>query len=171
MRPPQRSLRRALAPAVVALHTLVLASCEPVQPLLVQPPTSSVGIDRGETLNGNHTRDLTLTAPDSSIAVGAQVQIVAMALDNHGAALPQVAVQWSITPTAVATISSAGLITGIAPGTATVSATADRITRTMTITVAADGATGGADTTATADGATSGGAADSTVAAPSGAGP
>ena len=134
MRPPPRSLRRALAPALVALHALALTSCETgTQPTMVEVPS----FDIDDQLNARNGHGMLLTAPDSSIVVGESVQATGIPVNKRGKKQGK-SVRWSVTPAAVARVSSSGLITGVAPGTATVSASADpNVKRSMTITVVA----------------------------------
>jgi hypothetical protein len=66
------------------------------------------------------------------------VQMTVFATNSDGSTASNPSVSWSITPTSSATISSAGLVTSVAVGTATVTAASNQnpsITGTATVTV------------------------------------
>jgi hypothetical protein len=136
MHPIIRTIRTIVPPVLVGLQALVLASCEPVQPLLVQKPSFSAdSLDPSKYTSQYGVHYITITTPDSSLTTGQKVQATGIPRDYYGNPITQAPVTWSISPTTVATISSTGLITGgSTSGTATVSATADGVTRSMTIT-------------------------------------
>jgi len=79
---------------------------------------------------------IAIDAPSSSIPVNGAVQLTATTLDENGSAFAT-DTTWSSSSTALATVDSAGLVTGIASGAAgiTASASAGGITRTTTITI------------------------------------
>jgi hypothetical protein len=139
MHPIIRTIRTIVPPVLVGLQALVLASCEPVQPLLVQQPAfsaDSLNPSRYTSQYGVHY--ITITTTDSSLTTGQTAQATGIPRDYYGNPIMQAPVTWSISPTNVATISSTGLITGgSTSGTATVSATADGVTRSMTVSVTA----------------------------------
>ena len=65
---------------------------------------------------------VTVTAPARSIAVGSTAQLSAVAFDQTGAQLVGVTFQWSSSDNAIATVSSTGVVTGVAVGSARISA-------------------------------------------------
>ncbi len=69
------------------------------------------------------------TAPDSSLTTGTVVQGTVVARDGAGNALPLAGrtVVWSSSATGVATVSAAGVISAVAPGTATIAVTVDGV--------------------------------------------
>lgn len=71
----------------------------------------------------------------STILVGATVQLTATPKDAGGRALSGRAVTWHSSDASVATVSASGLVTGVAPGTATLSATSEGKTGTATVHV------------------------------------
>ncbi len=72
--------------------------------------------------------NVVVTSPiGSRLAVGRTVQLTATARDAGGAAMPGVAIAWSSTAPTVAEVSSAGLVTGHAEGSATITATAQGV--------------------------------------------
>ena len=70
-----------------------------------------------------------------TITVGQTSQLVATALDTNNNTVTGRPVTWTSDNTAIATVSSSGLLTAVAPGTATISATVDGKTGTAAITV------------------------------------
>src|SRR5829696_610730 len=134
MRQSARSFRTIISPVLVGLQALIIASCEPSQP--VQPPLSPDGLTTSTEFNVYHsTADITITATDSSLSAGQQMQATAMAHNSYGTDLPSTPIAWAISPTQVATISSTGVIVGVSAGNAVVSASADGVTRTLSISV------------------------------------
>lgn len=85
---------------------------------------------------------ISVSPSTASVAAGATQQFTANAIYSNGttSALTS-SVTWTSSNTAVATISSAGLATGVAAGTATITAAADGYTATATLTVTAEAVT------------------------------
>ena len=79
------------------------------------------------------TATVTVTPGVATIEIGGTQQLAAAALDASGSACGTVA--WASLDETVATVSVAGLVTGVAAGTADITATAGGITGTSTITV------------------------------------
>ena len=69
-------------------------------------------------------------------ALGATEQLTAEVRDQSGNVMTGVAVSWGSNAAAVATVNSSGLVTAVANGTATVTATAGSVSGTATVTVA-----------------------------------
>ena len=78
---------------------------------------------------------VSITPRNPAIDSGTTVQLSATALDFHDAVIPDAAVTWASAPATVATVSSTGLVTGVAPGTAAVTATSGGVFAADTITV------------------------------------
>jgi uncharacterized protein YjdB len=70
----------------------------------------------------------------ASVAAGSTVQLAATTLDAAGNLLTGRAVTWSTSEAAIATVSSSGLVTAVAAGTATISATSEGRSGTATVT-------------------------------------
>ena len=68
-------------------------------------------------------------------ALGATVQLTADVRDQNGQVMSGASVTWSSSATAVATVSSTGLVTAASDGTATITATAGSVAGTVTVTV------------------------------------
>lgn len=67
-----------------------------------------------------------------------KVQMTVTGTNNDGSEAQNPSVAWTITPTSVATVSSAGLVTSVSTGTATVTATSNQnasVSGTATVTV------------------------------------
>src|SRR5207253_629323 len=66
-----------------------------------------------------------VTPPSASVQAGQTVQLTATPKDANGAPLSGRTVTWSSSNTAVATVSNSGLVSGVTPGTATITATSE----------------------------------------------
>jgi hypothetical protein len=80
---------------------------------------------------------VTVNPASASIRVGETPSFSATVRDASGSVLTGRSISWSSTNTAVATISSTGVVTGIAVGTTSIRATSDGITGSATLTVSA----------------------------------
>lgn len=78
---------------------------------------------------------LTLTPPTSTLLVAQTVQLSAATTDSAGHTLTGRAIAWSSSVPAVATVSTAGLVTAVAVGTTNVVATSETKADTAVITV------------------------------------
>jgi len=76
---------------------------------------------------------ITIAPRNPAIDSGATVQLSAAAVDFHGQTIPTVT--WTTAPASIASVSSAGLVTGVAPGMAVVTASNDGVFAADTITV------------------------------------
>jgi uncharacterized protein YjdB len=83
---------------------------------------------------GQTAASVTVTPASPSIAAGATVQLTATVKAADGSTITR-PVTWSTSAPAVATVSTSGLVTGVAAGTATITATSDGQTGTATVTV------------------------------------
>lgn len=71
----------------------------------------------------------------ASVEVGATLQLSATPKDGGGASLAGCAVTWSTSAAAVATVGASGLVTGVAVGPATITATGGGVSGTSAVTV------------------------------------
>ena len=78
---------------------------------------------------------VTVSPATASITVGATTQLTATPKDANGTALTGRAVTWATSNAAVATVSASGLVTGVAVGSATITATSEGQSGTSAITV------------------------------------
>src|SRR5437867_11914050 len=76
-----------------------------------------------------------VTPPSASVQAGQTVQLTATPKDANGAPLSGRTVTWSSSNTTVATVSNSGLVSGVTPGTATITATSEGKSGTSSITV------------------------------------
>jgi glucose/arabinose dehydrogenase len=86
---------------------------------------------------------VSITAPTTSIPAGQTVQFTATALDDNGNPVAGQSFQWTTGDATVATVSSTGLVTGIAEGQAPIQATTGGVSGTVTISVTAAPGPGG----------------------------
>src|SRR5438874_1587686 len=78
-----------------------------------------------------------VTPPTATVQAGQTVQLTATLKDASGNTLSGRTVTWSSNNTSVATVSSSGLVSGVTPGSATITATSEGKTGTAGITVTA----------------------------------
>ena len=78
---------------------------------------------------------VTITPATASIAVGATLQLTATTKDANGNALTGRTVTWSSGATGIATVNASGLVSGVAAGSATITATSEGKSGTATVTV------------------------------------
>lgn len=119
--PAAGSLSRSRRLGVIALLGM-LAACggeSGGNPVETKPVTNSVQV----------------TGPSAGMRVGQTTQLSATARDAAGNALSGRSFVWSSSSEAVASVSQGGLVTSIAPGTATIQATADGKTGEVTLTI------------------------------------
>jgi hypothetical protein len=133
MHPIIRTIRTIVPPVLVGLQALALTSCEPAKS--TQPGFSADSTRPNYTLTGAQV--LTISAPDSSLTPGQQVQVKFVAHDPASGGIRYTPnIKWSVSPTNMATISSTGLVTaGSTSGSATVTAFWENTTATIPITV------------------------------------
>lgn len=89
----------------------------------------------GTTMPGGASiATVTVTPATASLAAAQTVQLIATARDSAGNAISGQTIIWSASPTSVATVTTAGLVTAVSAGTATITATAGGKSGTATIT-------------------------------------
>jgi uncharacterized protein YjdB len=98
------------------------------------------------------TASITVTAPtvssvdvtpgSSTLSAGNTVQLTAVAKDNNGTVIPGVAITWSTSDGSVASVTSAGLVTAVSSGSASITATAAGVLGIATISVTASTSVG-----------------------------
>ena len=71
---------------------------------------------------------VTITAPKQTIAVGEQVQLTTVARDVNGLTIPDAKFTYTASPTSTLSVNASGLVTGVAAGTGTVTATSGSVT-------------------------------------------
>jgi len=82
---------------------------------------------------------VTVSPATTSVAPGGTVQLSATPRDANGNALTGRVVSWASGAPGIATVSASGLVTGVAAGSAVISATSEGVTGTATVSVASAG--------------------------------
>src|SRR5258706_2366962 len=77
----------------------------------------------------------TIVGGVSALVVGETEQLTAALADAQGQPLSNRAISWATSNATIATVTSAGVVTAINPGSTTVSATAGGVTSSITVTV------------------------------------
>jgi alpha-tubulin suppressor-like RCC1 family protein len=106
--------------AVAAFAALTLWACD---------DGSNIGPDRP-------VATVSVTPSTSTLVPGETIQLQAVTHDAAGAVLTDREITWSSSANAVATVSETGLVTGVAPGSAAITATSEGKTGSAAITVA-----------------------------------
>ena len=97
---------------------------------------SVTGVDRNrETIGPGQVAWIEVTPLSASPAINGAVQLTATLQDEDGNVINHRAVTWSSSNPVVATVSSRGLVTGVAPGPTLIRAAADGKTGTAVVTV------------------------------------
>jgi hypothetical protein len=78
---------------------------------------------------------VSVTPSNPAIDSGATVQLSATAIDFHNQTIPNATFTWTSAPASVATVSSTGLVTGVAPGVAVITASSGGAFATDTVTI------------------------------------
>ena len=87
------------------------------------------------TVSINAVGAVTVQPQNPSVVQNAGVQLAAVVQDVLGAITTNRAVAWSSSNTSIAAVSASGLVTGVAPGTATITATSEGKSGGTTVTV------------------------------------
>ena len=87
------------------------------------------------TVTAAPVASVNVTPPTASITVGQTTTLTAQTLDANGNALTWRAVTWASSNPGVATVSDAGVVTGVAPGDASITATSEGKSGAATVTV------------------------------------
>ena len=78
---------------------------------------------------------VSITAPSTTVTVGSQIPLQALVQDPGGKTVTATDVFWSVQDPSIATVSSAGIVTGVAPGSTQVSASVNGKSGIAVITV------------------------------------
>lgn len=100
---------------------------------------SSTPLDAPPVTQDANVRWLLVNPANASIAPGDSLAFSATAEDRSGVKLPNISLQWALTNSAVAKVDARGIVTGIAPGTTVLQATAGSVTTLATINIGAAG--------------------------------
>ena len=123
-------LRSALK--FTAAAALLLAGCKDSPTAVSDSSAGGPTISAAKGAGATKVKTITVSPAGSSIQVGATVQLTATTKPASSAA-----VTWASSNPAVATVTQAGLVTGVAAGSATISASAETRTGNASVTVSA----------------------------------
>ena len=90
-----------------------------------------------DTVDPSITTSVQVTSNPAEITVGETAQASAVVKDQNGQPLTGKSISWTSLNQSIATVNSSGIITGVAPGSATINGAADGVTGTTSITVVA----------------------------------
>jgi alpha-tubulin suppressor-like RCC1 family protein len=99
--------------------------------------------DTSEVWSRQIVATVSVSPNTGTLSVGGTLQLTATAKDSNNVVAPKAAFSWSSSNAAVATVSAAGLVTGIAGGTATIRATSSGKVATAAISVSGSGGSSG----------------------------
>jgi uncharacterized protein YjdB len=119
--------------AVVDVNGLVTGIAPGVATITATSEARSAAV--GVTVAQVPAASVQVSPPRDTIVLGQTTQLAATVRDSVGALLTGRVVSWNSASAALATVSSTGLVLGVAPGTVTISATAEGRTGTAVIVV------------------------------------
>jgi glucose/arabinose dehydrogenase len=105
--------------------------------LIVALVSGCGGDDGGGNVEPTPVTEVTVTTPDPSIEVGQTVQLTATARDSRNLVVEGKSFEWTSSDQAVATVTPTGVVTGVAEGSAQITATTDGVPGTVAISVTA----------------------------------
>lgn len=111
------------------------------QPDMKSVPAGFVGVVKKNALTLAFRLEFGIVASiniaprNPAIDSGATVQLSASAVDFHSEVIPNAVFAWSSAPVSITSVSSAGVVSGLAPGVAVVTASSDGVFSADTITV------------------------------------
>src|SRR5207247_1951982 len=117
------------------LTSILLTTCSDDQP--VAPGVTVSGLRVTAAAKKTPVASVTVTPASATIGTNGTVQLTATLKDANGNNLTGRTVTGTSSNTAVATVSSSGLVTGVAVGSATITATSEGKTGQGTVTVTA----------------------------------
>lgn len=103
--------------------------------LIIAASFTACGGDGGGDVQPNPVTSVTITAPTTEINAGQTVQLTATARDANGGVVEGKSFEWTSGIGTVASVSPAGLVTGLAKGQSEIRATTDGVTGSIVITV------------------------------------
>jgi uncharacterized protein YjdB len=103
--------------------------------LLVAVPTAALSVGCEETTEP--VAEVVLSHSSASVEVGDTLRITATTYDASGQVLSPRSVSWSSADTTVAAVDDEGLVTGVAEGSTTITATSEGVSASATVAVSA----------------------------------
>src|SRR6266568_4974128 len=97
-------------------------------------PPQAPAADTSKALPAKPVASVTVSPSTASATVGGTLQLVATMKDSRGFALVGRSVTWATSNVAVASVAGGGLVTGVAPGITTITATSSRMTARLAAT-------------------------------------
>ncbi len=122
------SKRLAISKVALLMSAAAISACTSDKSLSDPVPTST-------STDSSSIASLHVTPRTDSLGLGATAQLVATVLDTHGNALSVSHVAWSTTQGSVASVSSSGVVTGVAAGATDLIATVGAFSDTVEIVV------------------------------------
>ncbi len=119
--------------AVVDVNGLVTGIAPGVATITATSESRSAAV--GVTVSPVPVAAVQVTPPRDTIVLGQSTQLTATVRDSVGAALTGRVISWSVNNATVATVSSTGLVLGVAPGSVVVTATSEGRSNTSVIVV------------------------------------
>jgi uncharacterized protein YjdB len=101
--------------------------------------SATLGITVATTTAVVPVASVTLTASGTSLAIGQTMPVQVTLKDGHGTVLTGRTITWSSSAPTVATVSASGVVTGVAGGSAMISASSEGIIGSLAFTVNAPG--------------------------------
>jgi uncharacterized protein YjdB len=130
-------MSRALSTLLAAGVTLTLAACggsDAITTPVAKPPVQQPG-NENPPANSAPVGSVALTPASGTVFVGRTMTLVAAPKDAAGNALSGRAVTWTSSADSIARVDANGIVTGVAAGTAVITATAEGKTATTTLAV------------------------------------
>lgn len=118
----------------VISSTGVLSALQPGDVLVAAAAEGKTG-NVTVTITSPPVASITIESPSNELLTGSTLQLHATAKSAGGATVTGQTVTWSVAPAGRASISSAGVLTGIAPGAVEVTASIGSITATFNVTI------------------------------------
>ncbi|MBK9406471.1 MAG: Ig-like domain-containing protein [Gemmatimonadetes bacterium] len=123
------------APSVATVTQAGLVTAVGTGSALIFAASEGVSTSVSITVSSVGVASVRISPPSGSIAQARTLQLSATPVDAQGNTITGRTVSWNSSAPAVASVSSSGLVSGIAPGTANVTATVDGVVGTAPITV------------------------------------
>ncbi len=107
----------------------------PLAGLILVAVIAACGGMTSDDVTASNVASVTITPPATTVTVGSQMPLQALVQDPSGRSIGGTEIFWSVQDTTIATISSVGVVTGVAPGSTQVSANVNGKSGIATITV------------------------------------
>ncbi len=78
---------------------------------------------------------ITVSAPSTQLEIGSNIQLSARAVDSKGTTLTGRVLTWQSSQPAIATVDNSGIVSGLTPGSTTITASSEGVSGTVQLTV------------------------------------